>query len=159
MVSFLDGLEAYLATFSDAERAVSRHAFRALLAGRAMPRTDFAAPLALAPNVAAAAIDRHVERGTMLVEDERVVAARGLSLPRTAHALELDGRRLHAFCAVDAIGIPVALGLDARIQSACHDCRAPLALALARGVLTDAPPGIVIWAVDRDPERSLRGHT
>jgi hypothetical protein len=86
MVSFLDGLEAYLATFSDPERAVSRHAFEALLAGRAMLRTDFAAPLALAPSVADAAIDRHVERGTMLVEDGRVVAARGLSLSRAALA-------------------------------------------------------------------------
>ena len=58
MVSFLDGLEAYLATFSDTERAVSRHAFEALLAGRAMPRTDFAD----APGIVIWAVDRDRER-------------------------------------------------------------------------------------------------
>jgi alkylmercury lyase len=88
-----------------------------------------------------------------------VVAARGLSLPPTPHALEVDGRRLHAFCAIDAVGIPVALGLDASVASRCHRCGAPIALSIADGAVRDAPAGLVIWAAERDPERSLRAHT
>ena len=159
MRAFLDGLEAFLAGFSPAERAVARHAFRALLAGRPVAPSAFAEALGLSPGDADAAIAQHLARGTMVVEDGHVVAARGLSLPATTHVMEVDGRRLHAFCAVDAVGIPVALKLRARIASACHGCGAPVALAIQGGAVTEAAAELVIWAVDRDPERSLRAHT
>lgn len=159
MGGFLQSLDAFLATFSPAERAVARHAFHGILAGRPVACTDVADALGLAPAESEAAIARHVERGTMVVEDGRVVAARGLSQPPTAHALAIAGRRLHAFCAVDAIAIPIALGLDAAITSHCHRCETPLVLRVTGGAVREAPAGLVIWAVDRDPARSLRAHT
>lgn len=156
---FLDTLDAFLATFSPTERAVARHAFLGILDGRPVACADFAAPLGLAPVDVEAALARHLARGTMVVEDGRVVAARGLSLPPTPHALALDGRRLHAFCAVDAVAIPLALGMDAAIASRCHHCAAPITLAIAGGTVRPSTPDVVIWAADRDPERSLRAHT
>lgn len=159
MGAFLDTADAFLASFSPAERAVARHAFVGILAGRPVACADFATPLGLAPAESDGAIARHRERGTMVVEDGRVVAARGLSLPPTPHALDIDGRRLHAFCAVDAVGIPIALGVGAAITSACHRCGAPLALRVRDGAVIEAPAGVVIWAADRDPERSMRAYT
>jgi hypothetical protein len=60
---------------------------------------------------------------------------------------------------VDAVGIPVALGVDATVDSRCHHCRRPLRLEARGGVITEAPPGLTIWAVERDLTRSLRAHT
>jgi hypothetical protein len=157
-MSFLDTLDAFLATFSPTERAVARHAFLGILDGQPVACADFAAPLGLAPVDVEAALARHLARGTMVVEDGRVVAARGLSLPPTPHALALNGRRFHAFCAVDAVAIPLAVSMDAAITSRCHQCAAPIALAIAEGTVR-APADVVIWAADRDPERSLRAHT
>ena len=159
MASFLDSAADFIASFTPIERAVARHAFLGILAGRPVACGDFAGPLGLAAADADTAIARHVARGTMVVEAGRVVAARGLSVPPTPHVVEVDGRRLHAFCAIDAVGIPIALGLEAAVASRCHRCAAPVALSIARGTVREAPPGVVIWAADRDPERSLRAHT
>jgi len=138
---------------------VARHAFRGILAGEPVGRGEFSTALGLSAAETDAAIERHVGRGTMVVEDGRVVAARGLSLPPTRHVLDMAGRRFHAFCAVDAVAIPIALALDAAIASACAGCGSPLALRVRDGVVSEAPAEVVIWAAERDPERSLRAHT
>ena len=52
------------------------------------------------------------------------------SLAETPHRLMLDGRQLYAFCAVDAVGIPAALQVDAQVESRCHMCGALVTLAL-----------------------------
>jgi hypothetical protein len=158
-VDFLDGAGAFFASFSADERAVSRAAFRALLAGAPVPPASLAAALGLDAGRAAAAVAVLVARGTMLLDaDGAVVAARGLSLIETPHALALGARRFFTFCAVDAIGIPLALAEPATVASRCHRCRTPLALEVAGGGVR-APRGTVIWAADRDVDRPLRSHT
>ncbi|MGH9186009.1 MAG: organomercurial lyase [Acidimicrobiales bacterium] len=57
-----------------------------------------------------------------LDDDGRVVATGGLSLVPTRHELVLDGVALHTWCAYDALGIPVAAGVDARARSRCAHC-------------------------------------
>jgi hypothetical protein len=156
---FLDSAAAFLASFSPAERAVARHAFRGVLAGRPVAVGDVAPALALPAAEVEAAVARHLARGTMVVQGDRVVAARGLSIPPTPHALDVGGRRLHGFCAIDVVGIPIALGLDAAVRSRCHHCATAVALTIARGAVREAPADLIIWAPDRDPERSLRAHT
>ena len=102
-----------------------------------------------------------MERGVIVVEPDTgaITGSRGLSLAETCHRLLLDGHQRYAFCAVDAVGIPVALGADARVESLCHHCGQPLTLDLKGGAPQGARQGIVIWAVERDLTRSLRAHT
>ncbi len=158
-VDFLDGADAFFASFSADERAVSRAAFRGLLAGAPVGTAALAATLGLDATRVGAAVAGLVARGTMALDDAgAVVAARGLSLTETAHALTLGPRRFFTFCAVDAIGIPLALGEPATVASRCHACRTPLALAVADGRVR-APAGMIIWAAERDPDRPLRAHT
>lgn len=158
-MDFLDGADAFRATFSDDERAVSDAAFRGLLEGAPVAPSALIRALGVAPGRVTAAIARLVERGTMTLDAAGdVVAARGLSVERTPHALHLDGDPLYAFCAVDAIGIPLGLGRAAVVQSRCHACRAPVTLRIADGRV-DAGGGVVIWAADRDVDRPLREHT
>jgi hypothetical protein len=158
---FLDGIDDFLASFSDEERAVSRYLFGRVLAGQAVRPEELGGAIGLRPVAASNALTALRDRGTLLIDEAtgEVVGARGLSLRETPHALRLRDRTLYAFCAVDALGIPAALGLDADVTSRCHACRAPLRIAVRGGAVADAASGAVIWAVDRDPCRSLREHT
>ncbi len=160
MADFLGGIDEFLAAFTPAERALSRALFRAILAGRPVPVAEAPALVDEGPAEAAAALDRLVARGSVTLDAgaTAVVGARGLSLAETPHRLDIGGRRLHAFCAIDAVGIPVALGLDAAIASHCRGCRAPLALTV-RGGEVIAAAGVVIWAAERRADRPLHAFT
>jgi hypothetical protein len=161
MVDFAEEIERFLASFSPEEVVVMRHGFRAILAGRPATVAELPAALSLPPTQVDAAVECLIERGTLVVEPEsgKIAGARGLSLTETPHRLILDGQPRYAFCAVDAVGIPAALAVAARVESHCYYCKAPLGVTLEDGAITEAPPGVVIWAVERDLSRSLRAHT
>ncbi len=154
-------VERFLASFSDDEIRITRYAFRGLLAGQATEVQVLPVATGLSSEAVAAALDSLFKRGTITVEGEpgRITAARGLSLAETRHRLEIDDRMLYAFCAVDAVGIPAALQLDAVARSRCHHCGVPLELAFAQGRVARAPEGVMIWAAERDLTRNLREHT
>jgi len=158
---FLDGIEQFLRSFSPEEVAVTRVVFRRLLDGQATRPGALAGALGLPPALVAMAVDRLVERGTTTVDPETgdVVGARGLSLAETPHRLTLNGRGLYAFCAVDAVGIPAALEADARVESRCHGCWTAVVLTLTKGIVTEAPPGLLVWAAERDLTRPLHTYT
>lgn len=161
MPDFVEGIDQFLERFSPDEVAVMRGAFQGLLKGRATRPHTLSVVLGMSPIVVETVVARLVESG-MLARDPgtgEIVGARGLSLTETPHRLVLGGRSLYAFCAVDAVGIPAALELDARVDSHCHGCGRPLVLALTRGVVTDAPAGIVVWATERDLNRPLHTYT
>lgn len=160
MADFLTGLAERVRTLPADEAAVARRAFRALLEAHAVPPAELRVP-EVAPDAAAAATGRLLERGMLALDGETgaIVSARGLSLRETGYALELGGRGLYANCAVDAVGIPAALGADAAVRARCHACRAPVTLALAAGAVTRAPEGLLVWAPDFDPTRPLDRHT
>ena len=161
MADFIEEIERFLASFSPEENALSRHAFRAILDGQPATVAELPATLGFPPAVVEAAVRNLTERGTMTVESHTkwIVGIRGLSLVETNHRFTLEGRQLYAWCAVDAVGIPAALGADATVESRCHHCQAPLILELRGGAVIKAPQGMVIWAVERDLGRSLRAYT
>ena len=161
MADFAEEIERFLASFSPEETAVSRHAFQAILAGPPAIVPDLPEALGRPAADLEAAVGRLTERGTLALDPltERIVGVRGLSLTETDHRLRLAGRQLYAWCAVDAVGIPLALGAEARVESRCHRCGVPLVLQVKGGVVVEGPEGMVIWAVERDLSRSLRAHT
>lgn len=162
MPDFVAEIEAFCASFSPDEVALSRHAFRTILGGTPALVADLPSALGLSPQTVDAALARLAERGTVAVErdPDRIVGVRGLSLRESDHRLALAGRPvLYAWCAVDAVGIPAALEADGRVDSRCRRCGTPLALEIRGGAVARAPEGIVLWAVERDLSRSLRAHT
>jgi alkylmercury lyase len=161
MSDFLEGIEQFLQSFAPEEVALTRVVFQRLLDGHATRPDGLAGALGMTPAVVAVAVDRLVERGTIAVDPETgdVVGARGLSLGETPHRLTLNGRRLYAFCAVDAVGIPAALEADARVESRCHGCGAAVSVTLNKGIVTEAPPGVLVWAAERDLTRPLHTYT
>ena len=161
VADFADEIERFLASFSPEEVVLMGLAFQAILDGRPAPTAELPAAAGLPPATVAAAVEHLAERGILVLEPEtgEITGARGLSLAETSHRLILGGQRRYAFCAMDAVGIPVALGTAATIESECHHCQVPLRLTVKDGAVVQPPQGAVIWAVERDLTRSLRAHT
>jgi len=52
-------------------------------------------------------------------EEGQIVAFRGLTLKPTSHRFEVDGKRLHTWCAFDTLFIPHLLDKTALVESVC----------------------------------------
>ena len=72
-----------------------------------------------------------------------MVGAHGVTLRSTAHRIRHDGLETSTWCAFDAVGIPAALGVDARTVSSCPACRRQLEVVIAAGVPADDP--FLVW--------------
>jgi hypothetical protein len=67
---------------------------------------------------------------------------------QTVHRVRLRGRKLHAVCAIDALGIAAMFGTDVVIESSCRVCGGGIEIGTARNgkVLSHARPvGAVVW--------------
>jgi alkylmercury lyase len=95
------------------------------------------------PNVAdlsddAATAEALVQGGRLELDDQGlVVGVHGLTARQTAHRIEHAGGVVHTWCALDAIGIPAALALDAAAVTTCPACGAVLRVSLLGGVPAD----------------------
>ena len=88
-----------------------------------------------------------LERLAMGQRDERgrVVAYGGLTLEPTSHALEVDGRTLYTWCALDTLFVPELLGRPARIRSTSPESGETISLTVdAAGVHEIEPQGAVM---------------
>ena len=80
-------------------------------------------------------------------EQGRVVGL-GLTLRPTPHRLELEGRTLFAWCALDALLFPVLLGRPASIESPCRSTGEPVHIEVTpAGIEVVEPPSAVVSIV------------
>lgn len=78
-----------------------------------------------------------VRRGLLTVDDSgSIIGALGLTTEPTQYRLLLNGRALFTWCALDAVGIPAALGADAIVQTTIEG--RPFEVRLQRGRLAAA---------------------
>lgn len=70
----------------------------------------------------------------------RVLGAAGLTIADGPHSLTLGGHSYRTWCALDAIGIPAALGADARIDTVCAICGSELSVTVSGGRPTGGGP-------------------
>jgi len=116
--------------------------FHALWAGRRPALTELA-------DADGAALDEAVAQlqagGRIeMTADGRVLAVHGLSHRTTRHRIEHPGGSVHTWCALDAIGIPAALGIDARARTTCPTCDRELVITLVGG-RPKPLAGAVLW--------------
>lgn len=72
--------------------------------------------------------------GRLELDDQGVlVGVHGLVARATSHRIEHAGGTVHTWCALDAIGIPAALALDATAVTSCPNCGAELRVVLRAG--------------------------
>ena len=62
-----------------------------------------------------------------------MLGAAGMTLADGPHGLEIDGHAFRTWCAFDAVGIPAALAVDARIETACGVCGQPISVDVRAG--------------------------
>ena len=125
--------------------AVQRHAFAALLNNGGQPRLAEVAETASrdATGIAQAIawLDSH---GRLERDGDHLVGAHGLTTHPTQHALVISERRLHTWCAYDAVAIPVALGITARMETTCPTCGRQLVVGIDTGGLETGATS-VLW--------------
>lgn len=126
---------------------VRREAFAAIVAGRAASLPDVARRHGLDEETLGEAVAWLEERGAAERDaDGLIVSAHGVTHHETPHMIEIDGRWVHTWCAFDAVGIPVAVGLEARVRTSCPSCGAALDLRVRDGRVVDAARGDpVVW--------------
>jgi hypothetical protein len=125
---------------AQAVRRIAVAGFRALWSGRLVTLTDLVGRDA---SVTAAA-DHLQARGRIELSDEgHLIAVHGLVRRPTAHRIEHASGVINTWCALDAIGIPTALAIDARALTRCPTCGAELAVTLSRG-RPEPLPGAVL---------------
>jgi alkylmercury lyase len=120
--------------------------YRLLAQGEPLAPTTAAARL----GVGAADVERVLNGWPSAVRDEqgRIAGYGGLSLAKTAHRVEVDGRRLYGWCAWDTLFLPELLGASAQVGSTCPASAAAIALHVSpTGVDSAAPRSTVVSMV------------
>jgi alkylmercury lyase len=64
----------------------------------------------------------------------------GITLRETAHAFEVDGRRLYTWCALDALMFPAMIGKTARVLSRCPATGRAISLTVTPAGVRDVEP-------------------
>jgi hypothetical protein len=124
--------------------AIERHGLQSLLLGEPATVTGIADRSGLPVDEIAVGVDGLIRAGRIEIDDDRITGVGGLTLTSTPHTLELPDASMHTWCALDAIGIPVALGLVAEITTICPHCGTELVVSVSNGT-AHAPNDVVLF--------------
>jgi hypothetical protein len=128
----------------DEERALTE-VFWGLLRGAPVPVSAVSLSLDAAGDVLARLEGKRCLRRRA---DGAVIAARGLMVQPSSHRLITAQGQVYTQCAVDAIGIPAALGLEGRIEDRCALCgRAVTVMVAPWGEVAARPESAAIVMV------------
>ena len=119
-------------------RAIQQHGLLALTTGRAASVTELSHKSSLTVDEIRTGVTSLASAGRIETDGEKVIGASGLTLTETDHAVKLPNATMHTWCALDAIGIPVALELDAEISTTCLHCDERLHVTVRDGELSGA---------------------
>jgi hypothetical protein len=129
----------------DGATAVRAAGFTHLRRGHAPGPDDLAADTGLDADTVTRTLTVLAGRGAAELDHHGgLVGIGGLSLVPTAHELVLDGVALHTWCAVDALGIPAALGVDATARTHCPHCGQGIEVTMIAGTPTHPAP-VITW--------------
>lgn len=128
------------ADLTSLERQLLAAGFWAVYRGESPSATELAAELATPLGEVSLAVEKLLGRGLMTADEQgRANGSDGLSLVPSPHSLMLETGLRYTWCAVDAVGIPAALGVDAEVLSSCFHCGRDVALSFRCGEPQGAP--------------------
>lgn len=103
-------------------------AFREILHGRTPTIARASTELKFTLTQATEVLATLREAGLLTARDGTITGSMGLTTETTQHELALEGRRLHVWCALDAVGMPAALQKPAHVASRTADTARPVQL-------------------------------
>jgi alkylmercury lyase len=125
-----------------------------LARGKPASVEEIAAAVGKSPEEVRATLDRF--SSAEWDEQGRVVGL-GLTLQLTPHRLELEGRTLFAWCALDTFLFPILLGRPASIESPCRGTGDPVHIEVtSAGIEAVDPPSAVVSIVAARDLTSVR---
>jgi alkylmercury lyase-like protein len=117
----------------DAVDALQRHGLTALLTARPATLAEISEQTGINIDELRLGVVGLTEAGRIEFDGSRIVGIVGLTLRTTAHRVVLPDATMHTWCALDAIGIPAALALDADVSTTCPHCDASLRVEIRDG--------------------------
>ena len=85
-----------------------------------------------------------------LAKDRTLLGIHGLTVRNTVHRIQRsNGAVVHTWCALDAIGIPAALRINATAVTVCPTCKTSLRVELTQGVPA-CDPNYRLWLPNED---------
>ena len=142
-------LAAAMPRLGEMEQRVAVELYRLLAEGEPVSPRRLAERCGLSTDAA----DRllHAWPGVFTDRDGAVIAFWGLALPEMPHRFEVDGKRLHTWCAWDSLFIPEILGKTAHVESECPITGATISLAVEPDRVREvSPEGAVLSFVRPD---------
>lgn len=115
--------------------AIQRYGIGALLHATPATVADIIERSGLTAEEIRAGIAGLAAAGRIETDADTIVGVGGLTLSKTPHSLVLTDASVHTWCALDAVGIPVALGLDAEITTTCAHRGTQLQVTVTLGAL------------------------
>lgn len=123
--------------------AVQRLGLEALIRGSVASVADIADGAGLSLEEIREGIDGLVGAGRIELDEDSVIGVAGLTVTPTIHQIDLPEASRHTWCALDAVGIPVALDLDATVTTSCPHCGKQLVVTVRDGEATSGHPVVL----------------
>lgn len=122
---------------ADVDARVRAAVYSAFAVGRVPWRADVAAAVSLGIGDVSSSYERLAESHVLVLDPatREVWMAMPFSAVPTPFRVESSHAAWWAPCAWDALGIPVAVGLDARVTTACAQSGSPIVLHVESGEL------------------------
>lgn len=93
-----------------------------------------------------AVVEAQMHAGRLEVDDAGLlVGVHGLVARTTRHRIDHAAGVVHTWCALDAIGIPAALAIDATAVTSCPTCHVELRVELREGEPVDTEEPLRLW--------------
>lgn len=93
-----------------------------------------------------AVVEAQVQGGRLEVDEAGLlVGVHGLVARTTRHRIDHAAGAVHTWCALDAIGIPAALAIDATAVTSCPTCDIELRVELREGEPVDTEEPLRLW--------------
>lgn len=116
--------------------AIQRHGLASLLTGQPATLSEISQQSGIDIADISAGVTGLQEAGRIETRGDHVIGVGGLTTTSTAHTLALPEATMHTWCALDAIGIPIALDLDAQASTTCPHCGTELRVEIRNGQTT-----------------------
>jgi alkylmercury lyase len=142
-----DAILGVFPEMDDVKRRVALATYRRLARGNPVPLAAIANEARIAQDDVRRILAEWI--GVYRDSEARVIGFWGLAIPEMKHRFEVDGVRLHAWCAWDTLFLPALVGKTARVESACGTSGELVRLVVSpAGVESSEPPSPVLSFLD-----------